>query len=86
MKTLCLLLLLPLGACSYTNYLSGADENGGTVNLVTPMTEDAALASAKEHCHKYGRVARIGHNDQASNTMTFTCEIPDEVPAARPQP
>ena len=37
MRTLALLLLIPLGACSYTTYLSGADENGGTVNLVAVL-------------------------------------------------
>jgi hypothetical protein len=76
MKYLCLLLLVPLGACSYTTYLTGADEHGGTVNLVTELSQDGALEKANAHCHKYNLVARVSGTDPASNTMTFTCEPP----------
>jgi hypothetical protein len=75
-RYLYLLLLASLAACSYTMPITGADENGGTVNLVTRYGEDGALEAANDHCHGYNRVARIVHNDQASNTMTFTCEVP----------
>jgi hypothetical protein len=77
MRYLYLLILAPLAACSYTMPITGADENGGTVNLVTRYGEDSALEAANDHCHDYHRVARILHNDQPSNTMTFTCEEPD---------
>jgi len=74
MRYLALLLLIPLGACSYTTYLSNADENGGTVNLVTQVGMDSAVEKAKAHCQQYNRVARVVSTDQASSTMTFVCE------------
>jgi len=74
MRTLALLLLIPLGACSYTTYLSGADENGGTVNLVTQIGMDSAVEKANAHCHQYDRVARVTGTDEQSSTMTFVCE------------
>jgi hypothetical protein len=77
MRYLWLALVMPLAACSYTMPLTGADENGGTVNLVaTPYGEDNAMDIAKDHCSKYHRVARMAHNEPSSNTMTFTCEQP----------
>jgi len=86
MRYLGLLLLVPLGACAYTSPITGADENGGVVNLVTRYSEDGALEAANEHCHKYNREAHVIINDQASNTMRFTCEAPDRVPHVRAQP
>ena len=77
MRLFFLLPLIPLAACAYTMPITGADENGGTVNLVTRYGEDGALEAANAHCHGYNRVARVIHNDQASNTMTFTCQAPD---------
>ena len=74
MRTLALLLLIPLGACSYTTYLSGADENGGTVNLVTQIGMDSAVEKANAHCHQYNRVARVIRTDQQSSSLTFVCE------------
>ena len=59
MRYACLLLLITLSACSYTTYLSGADEHGGTVNLVTDLSKDGAIENANEHCHKYNLVARV---------------------------
>jgi hypothetical protein len=76
MRYLYLLLLVPLAACSYTTYLSDADERGGTVNLVTELTQGAALEKANEHCHQYNRIARVIATDPTSNTMTFACEEP----------
>jgi hypothetical protein len=71
MRNLCLLLLIALGGCSY---LTGADENGGTVNLVTELTKDRAIEMAKDHCREYGRVARITVSDRQSNTLSFVCQ------------
>ena len=83
MRYLWLALLAPLTACSYTTFITGADEHGGTVNFVTHFTEDGALDAANDHCQQFGKVARIAHNDPASNTMTFTCEPPEERPHTR---
>lgn len=69
-----LLLALPLGACSYTTYLSGADEHGGTVNMVTQLNKDNAVEKANEHCGQYGRTARIIHTDPQSSSLTFSCQ------------
>jgi hypothetical protein len=69
-----LLCLLPLGGCSYTMYLSDADQHGGTVNFVTDWAQDSAFDKAKEHCAHYDRVARRGVTNLASATMTFYCE------------
>jgi hypothetical protein len=77
MRYLCLLLLAPLAACSYTTYLTGADRNGGTVNLVTELSKDSAVEKAKAHCHQYGLTARIIRTDPTSNTMSFACQRVD---------
>ncbi|HUO03073.1 MAG TPA: hypothetical protein VMU31_09855 [Rhizomicrobium sp.] len=69
-----LLLLLPLAGCSYTMYLSGADEHGGTVNMVTEMGQDAALQKAKDHCAQYHLDARVLSTDLPSGTMRFSCQ------------
>ena len=74
MKNWRLLFLLPLVGCSYTMYLSGADEHGGTVNLVTNLSQDAAIEKAKEHCEQYHLAARILTTDLASGTMRFSCQ------------
>ena len=75
MRFIVLLLILPmLAACSYTTYLSGADENGGTVNLVTGLSKDSAVEKANEHCRQYHRVAQVTATDVQSNSMTFICE------------
>ena len=71
---LVLLLSIPLAGCSYTTYLSGADENGGTVNLVAQIGMDSAVEKANAHCHQYNRVARVTGTDQQSSSMTFVCE------------
>jgi hypothetical protein len=73
MRCLWLLLLIPVAACSYTTYLTGADEKGGTVNMVTELSHDSAVAKANEHCHKYNRVATAIRTDPTSNTLTFSC-------------
>lgn len=79
MKFLSLALLIPLGACSYLSPITGGSENGGTVNyVVTRYGEDAAMDAAKDHCSKYDRNARELRLDAASNTMTFTCEVPEK--------
>ena len=81
MKSLWLGLLLPLGACSYFPPITGGSEIGGTVNYVaTRYGEDTAMAAAKDHCSGYGRYARKLRNDFAANTMTFTCDVPGEMP------
>jgi hypothetical protein len=69
-----LLLLAPLAACSYTTYLTNADEHGGTINLVTELSRDSALEKANAHCRQYNLVARIISSDPASNSMTFACQ------------
>ena len=80
MKSIWLALLIPLGACSFVPPITGGSENGGTVNYVaTRYGEDTAMEAAKEHCSGYGRYARKLRNDFASNTMTFTCEVPGEM-------
>jgi hypothetical protein len=71
---LLLALAVSLGACSYTLYLSGADEHGGTVNMVTQLNKDDAVEKANEHCRQYGRTARIIHTDPQSSSMTFSCQ------------
>lgn len=81
MKSLWLALLVPpllgLAACSYIMPVTGGDENGGTVHLVaTAYGEDNAMDAAKDHCDRYQRYARKLRTDVASNTMSFTCEVP----------
>jgi len=71
MRKLCLLLLVALGGCSY---LTGADVNGGTVNMVTELTKDSAIEMANEHCHEYDRVTRFTVSDRQSNTLRFVCQ------------
>lgn len=71
-----LLLLAGLAGCSYTTYLSGADENGGTVNMVTQISKDSAVEKANEHCRGYNKIARVTSTDRASNTLTFVCQAP----------
>jgi hypothetical protein len=78
MRYLGLALLFFLGACSYTTYLTGADENGGTVNLVTEFSHDSAVAKANDHCQQYHRVAQVVRTDPASNTLLFSCVPPDQ--------
>jgi hypothetical protein len=73
MRYPCLLLLTILGGCTYT-YLSGADEKGGTVNLVTEFSQDRAIEMAKEHCREYNRMARVTVSDRQSNTLSFVCQ------------
>lgn len=77
MRIAVLLLLAALAGCSYTTYLSGADENGGTVNMVTQLNKDSAVEKANEHCRKYDKVARVIGNDRQSSTLTFVCQKPD---------
>jgi hypothetical protein len=84
MRFLCLVLLMPLAGCSHTVYLSDADEHGGTVNLVTNFTHDAAVEKAKEHCQQYNLVARVTSNASGSNSMMFVCQPPGPVMTAPP--
>lgn len=70
----CLLLLLPLAGCSYALSLSGADEHGGTVDMVTTNTQDDALAKANAHCAQYHLAARVLKTDLAAGTMQFSCQ------------
>jgi hypothetical protein len=77
MRIAALLLVVPLAGCSYTTYLSGADENGGTVNMVTQLNKDSAVEKANAHCQKYNRAARIIRTDPQSSSLTFTCQNPD---------
>ena len=77
MRYLSLALLFFLGACSYTTYLTDADEKGGTVNLVTEFSHDSAVAKANDHCHTYHRVAQVIRTDPASNTLMFSCVSED---------
>jgi hypothetical protein len=80
MRTLWLAFMLPLAACSSIMPVTGGDENGGTVRLVaTAYGEDNAMDVAREHCSQYHRIARKHRTDAASNTMTFTCEVPGRV-------
>lgn len=72
-----LLLLLPLAGCSYTEYLSSADENGGTVNMVTEMGQDTAIKKANDHCAQYHLAARVLQMDLPSGTMRFSCQPPE---------
>jgi len=77
MKSIWLGLLILLGACTYLSPITGGSESGGTVNYVaTRYGEDTAMEKAREHCSSYGRYARKLRNDFASNTMSFTCEVP----------
>ena len=90
MKHLWLALLAPpllgLAACSYAMPVTGGDENGGTVHLVaTAYGEDNAMDAARDHCADYHRVARKLRTDTGSNTMSFTCEVPDH-PQEPPDP
>ena len=81
MKPISLLTLLFLGGCSYTTYLSGADEHGGRVDLVTDLSHDSAVQKAKDHCQTYNLTARVIAYDQASSSLTFACQAPDAAPA-----
>jgi hypothetical protein len=73
-----LLLLVPLAACSYTTYLTGADEKGGTVNMVTELNKDGAIEKANQHCAQYHKIARVTWTDPGSNTLRFACQRDDE--------
>jgi hypothetical protein len=73
MRYLWLLSLVALAGCTYT-YLTGADENGGIVNLVTELNRDGAIEAAKVHCREYHRVARVTVSDTQSNTLSFVCQ------------
>ena len=77
-RLLVLALLVPLAGCSYTTYISNADEHGGTVNLVTGLSHDGAVENAKDYCRKYNLAAVITHEDAASSSMTFTCQQPPQ--------
>ena len=74
MKLLYLIPLLALAGCSYSLYLSDADEHGGRVNLVTDLNHEDAVAKAKDHCHQYNLGSRIVNYDAASSSMTFSCQ------------
>jgi hypothetical protein len=71
-----LLLLLPLAGCSYSMYLTDADEHGGRINMVTGLNHGSAIDKANDHCQDYHLVARIVSDDPASNSMTFVCQPP----------
>ena len=77
MRIAVLLLAAVLTGCSYTTYISGADENGGTVNLVTQLNTDNAIEKANAHCAQYHKTARVIGTDQASSTLRFSCQAPD---------
>lgn len=74
MRLATLLLLATLAGCSYTTWLTGADENGGTVNGVNQLSTDAAIEKANAHCAQYKKTAHVIHTDQASSTLTFACQ------------
>lgn len=74
MRIAALLLLVALTGCSYTTTLSGADENGGTVNMVTQLNKDSAVEKANAHCAQYHKTARVTATDPQSNSLTFICE------------
>ena len=74
---LLLVALMPLAACSYTTWLTGADENGGTVNGVNQLSTDSAVEKANAHCAQYHKTARVIRTDQASSTLTFSCQAAD---------
>jgi hypothetical protein len=79
MKYLGLVFLVVLGGCSYAMPITGADENGGTVNLVaTSYGEDNAMEAAQRHCLQFHRVARMLRHDESSNTVRFTCQVPEQ--------
>jgi hypothetical protein len=76
MKYVGLFFALVLAGCSYAMPISGASENSGTVNLVSPSYgEDNAMEAAQRHCDQYHRRARMLHHDEASNSMSFTCQV-----------
>jgi len=77
MRFAALLLCAVLAGCSYTTYLSGADENGGTVNMVTQLNKDDAIEKANAHCAQYHKAARVVGTDPQSSTLTFSCQVPD---------
>ena len=78
MRLIYLVLLAPLAGCSYTTYISDADEHGGTVNLVTGLSHQGAVENAQDHCRKYNLTAVIVSNDTASNSMRFVCQRPPQ--------
>jgi hypothetical protein len=84
MRLLVLVLLLPLAGCGYTMYLSDADEHGGTVNMVTDLTRDAALEKARDHCHQYNLDMRIVSESSSSNSLMFSCQPAGPVMTAPP--
>jgi hypothetical protein len=77
MRIAALLLLAALAGCSYTTWLSGADETGGTVNGVTQLSRDSAIEKANAHCAQYNKAARVIRTDPQSSTLTFSCQRPD---------
>lgn len=63
-----------LQACQ-AGLLTG-NERGGIVEHVTGMTEAAAFKIADDHCHKFGRVARVSGLDVVFNRLMFDCVAP----------
>jgi hypothetical protein len=68
--------LLLLSGCGYTQYLSDADQHGGTVNFVDDWSQDAAFDKAKAHCAQYHRDARRVMSVPGTDTLKFLCEEP----------
>lgn len=73
MRVFLILSLLALGGCSS---LTAANERGGILSHVTGFDRDKAFKMADDHCHKYGRVARISGTNELDNSMTFDCVAP----------
>ena len=66
-------ILLAVSGCSS---LSAANERGGVISHVSGWDRDKAFKLADDHCHKYGRVARVSGTDALDGTMTFDCVAP----------
>ena len=65
--------VLVLAGCSS---LTAANERGGVISHVSGLDRDKAFKLADDHCHKYGRVARISGENGLDGTMTFDCVAP----------
>jgi hypothetical protein len=71
MRVVLLTILLALVGCAPS--LTGANERGGMVSHVGGWNRAESLALADEHCHKFGRLARISGTSPMDSMITFDC-------------
>jgi hypothetical protein len=70
-----LAMALPLRGC--TPELIAGDAAGGTVSLPDGFgNRGRAFAVAAEHCHKWGKLARVNGQNASTGILAFDCVRP----------